>query len=84
MLGKRGVDWMTWWQPLLEIYEQHLLKCHLDRGDSELLAEYYMKEQYLIYENFRHAQKEYITCDFCTTWSHRFTINFDLLIGEEE
>ena len=42
-----------------------------------------MKEQYLIYENFRHAENEYITCDFCK-WAHRFTINFDLLVGEEE
>ena len=74
---------MTWWQPLLDIYQEHLLKCHSNQGEYELTNEYYMKEQHLIYENFRHAQNEYITCDFCRTWSHRFTINFDLLIGEE-
>ena len=63
---------MSWWQPLLDIYQEHLLKCHSNQGEYELNNEYYMKEQ-----------NQYITCDFCK-WAHRFTINFDLLVGEEE
>ena len=46
-----GVGRMSWWQPLLDIYQEHLLKCHSNQGEYELHNEYYMKEQYLIYEN---------------------------------
>lgn len=76
---------MSWWQPLLDIYQEHLLKCHSNLDQYELHNEYYMKEEFLMYEKFRHAENEFITCDFCTKWSYRYTINFDILTcGEEE
>jgi hypothetical protein len=76
---------MTWWQPLLDIYEQHLIDYHSEQGEYELHHEYNMMEQHLIYEKFRHGELESICCDFCS-WRKHFTINFDILVreGEEE
>ncbi len=69
---------MSWYQPLLDKYQNHLYEHHIDQGEYYLNQEYNMMEEFLLYEKFRHAQNEYICCDFCN-WRLNYTVNFDLL-----
>ena len=77
---------MGWYRAILDRLEQHLIDKHGKSVDVWTLKEEYdMTEEYLVYEKFGHAHQEWISCPFVgCKWHQRFTINYDLLILEEE
>ena len=71
---------MSWHQPLLDAYHDHLIRHHQHLNQFEIREEYAMMEEHLIYEKFRHAEFESIRCCMCDCdWKLNYTINFDLL-----
>ena len=76
---------MSWYQPLLDRLWNHMLDDHKDISESDHATEYRFSEEYLAYENFRHAENEYLSCPWADCkWCAKYTINFDLLVREEE
>ena len=78
---------MSWYQPLLDEYQEHMIQAHGNLGEYELHQEYYFMEEHLHYEKWRHGELERISCCMVgCKWHKHFTINFDLLVreGEEE
>ena len=78
---------MSWYQPLLDEYQEHMIQAHGNLGEYDLHQEYYFMEEHLHYEKWRHGELEHINCCMVgCKWHKHFTINFDLLIreGEEE
>ena len=77
---------MAWYRTLLDRLEQHLIDKHGHSNDVYILKEEYdMTEEYLLYEKFGHGKLEWISCPFVgCKWCQKFTINYDLLIAEEE
>lgn len=77
---------MAWYKAILDKFERHLIDKHGNSIDAwVLMEEYDLQEEYISYEKYGNAQLEYICCPFVgCKWTQKFTINYDLLILEEE
>ena len=76
---------MSWYQPLLDKLWNHMLDDHKEISQGEHAFEYRLTEEYLAYEKFGHAEREYLSCPWADCkWCVNYTINFDLLVREEE
>lgn len=78
---------MSWYQPLLDKLQQHLIDHHGHDTDAWTLhEEMNFMEEHLYFEKFAFGTFEWISCPFVgCKWCTKFTINYDLLIaGEEE
>lgn len=71
---------MSWYQPLLDYFSDHLVEAHSNVREYEQHQEYYLMEEHLHYEKWRHGEVESIVCPFCDCdWKKEFVINFDLI-----